>query len=202
MKTNALCPIQLSLDNDRPNMPMPVVKLMTYLQAPTSPGYMESPQGQQLLQGIGAALVEEWMALTPFPTMPDLLLMQFSFTSIHLHVMVMLTPDHSISLNASESHKKAQISAAINRLDHLLFQFAESSESFKRIVHPAELEEQQALAMHFLKTYEQQLEKRLVQFDLGFQWTAPLLSYPIWDIDHRPQIVPPVGLFFRSGGDA
>lgn len=203
MKTNALCPIQLSLDNDESVMPIPVVKIMTYLQAPASPGYMESPDGVKLLQQVGSGLVEEWMKLTPFPLMPDLLIMQFRFIALKLHLTVMLTPDESISINTEEREKRQQFSAAMRRLDELVSRCSESPESFRKRVHPAELEEQQALALHFLKTYESRLEERFSVLEMGFCWAAPTLSYPIWDIQQTtPQTVPPVGLFFRTGGTA
>ncbi len=203
MKTNPLCPIQLSLDNHDFAMPLPVVKIMTYLQAPASPGFMESPTGVKLLQDVGSGLVEEWMKLTPFPLMPDLLVMQFRFIALRLHLMVMLTPDDTLSLQAAEREKRAQFSAAMRRLDDLVSRCSESPESFRKRVHPAELEEQQALAAHFLKTYENKLEERFSALEMGFCWAAPTLSYPIWDIQQAtPQVVPPVGLFFRSGGTA
>lgn len=203
MKTNALCPIQLSLDNDELAMPIPVVKIMTYLQAPASPGYMESPDGIKLLQQVGSGLVEEWMKLTPFPLMPDLLIMQFRFIALKLHLTVMLTPDEAVSLQAGEQEKRKQFSAAMRRLDELVSRCSESPESFRKRVHPAELDEQQALASHFLKTYENRLEERFNSLELGFCWAAPTLSYPIWDIQQAtPQTVPPVGLFFRTGGTA
>lgn len=203
MKKNALCPIQLSLDNDDLVMPIPVVKIMTYLQAPSSPGFMESPEGVKLLQQVGSGLVEEWMKLTPFPLMPDLLIMQFRFTALRLHLMVMLTPDNTVSLHTGDHEKRSQFSAAMRRLDELVARCSESPESFRKHVHPAELEEQQALAAHFLKTYEGKLEDRFSALSLGFCWASPTLSYPIWDIQQAsPQAVPPVGLFFRTGGAA
>ncbi len=202
MKTNALCPIQVSLDQDQLSMPIPVIRLMTYLQAPTSPSYLETPSGQQLLKDIGSALVEEWMSLCPFPMMPDLLMMQFQFITTKLHVHVMLSPDKTISLQKSGSTNKEQFIAAMHRLDELAYHWAESAESFLKVTESVETEEQQALSVHFLKTYEMKVEARLTKLNLGFQWTSPMLSFPNHELNSRPQVVPSVGLFFRSKGEA